>query len=77
LGNNTKGRIKLTKNSITGCKDSTILDITINPIPSPVIQGTNNTCQGSIEVYKAPITNGLKNEWQLQVEKYCQFYRPK
>ena len=64
-GNSTKGKIKLLQNSVTGCSDSTIMDITIYPIPSPTMQGNYNVCDGSMEVYKSPLTSGLKNDWTV------------
>ncbi|MCX6154791.1 MAG: SBBP repeat-containing protein [Candidatus Kapabacteria bacterium] len=60
----TQGIIVLTqKNNSTGCLDSIVKNIKINPLPDPSIQGNLEVCENSIEKYQSNADTNIINKW--------------
>ncbi len=59
------GSVKLiqTLNS-TGCKDTLIKNITINPVPEPSIQGNYKGCSNLVRTYRTIEDNLVANLWE-------------
>lgn len=60
------GIIRLAKSSASGCTDTTILEVTIHPVPNPTIIGDLAVCENSYFIYRSPIVEGNKNEWEVE-----------
>lgn len=45
------GKIELILTNPTGCADTVVYDVTVNPLPSPTITGDNSVCANSTEIY--------------------------
>ena len=56
------GQIIITETiTSTGCINRDTLDVTINPLPSPVITGLNDVCENQMETYSIPNTGNAFN----------------
>ncbi|MFA6571430.1 MAG: hypothetical protein WCT77_09355, partial [Bacteroidota bacterium] len=51
-------------NDTTGCKDSLVKIITVNPLPSPVISGPYATCQNRTESFSTTFSLGHTYKWK-------------
>ncbi|MCX7735949.1 MAG: M6 family metalloprotease domain-containing protein [Candidatus Kapabacteria bacterium] len=60
------GIIRLAKSSASGCTDTTILEVSINPVPNPTIIGDLAVCENSYFIYRSPIVAGNKNDWEVE-----------
>lgn len=60
------GIIRLAKSSVSGCTDTTILEVIIHPVPNPTIIGDLAVCENSFFIYRSPIVAGNKNEWEVE-----------
>jgi uncharacterized protein (TIGR02145 family) len=49
----------------TGCRDSASYNITINPLPAPVISGPGSVCELSTQVYTSPSFAGHSYNWTV------------
>ncbi len=52
---NGVGQLRLIETNSNGCSDSTLLFLTIRPIPDPILNGSANVCQNDITNYS--VTN--------------------
>ncbi len=58
------GRLKLIKAfSSTGCRDSSEIEITINPLPDMSIIGSKRVCQNRIVTYSVKPEEDIANKW--------------
>lgn len=63
-GDDGEGTLELEKtNSETGCSNSLTKEVTINPLPNPVISGTQTVCAESEEVYESNSTSEIADKW--------------
>jgi hypothetical protein len=61
------GHVKLKQTIIaTGCKDSVIMPILINPLPVPSIDGNEQVCAYSDEWYSAVNSSGRQSKWMVE-----------
>ncbi|MDX9812770.1 MAG: hypothetical protein RBU28_10300 [Bacteroidales bacterium] len=62
------GTYTLTVTNSSGASSSATVDVTINPLPAPVITGSNMVCQsidGSTEIYSTPDVAGSTFAWTV------------
>ncbi|MCX6154851.1 MAG: T9SS type A sorting domain-containing protein [Candidatus Kapabacteria bacterium] len=60
------GTVKLVrKNLISGCSDSSLQYITINPQPTVTVNGSLQVCKNSVSVYKCNNVVGTVNSWTV------------
>lgn len=62
------GTYMLTVTNSSGASSSATVDVTINPLPAPVITGSNMICQsvdGSAEIYSTPAAAGNTFVWTV------------
>ncbi|MFC2129871.1 SBBP repeat-containing protein [Bacteroidota bacterium] len=60
-GSGSSGTVTLVQtNATTGCADSVYRTISINPLPTPVISGTNEFCRGEIIQFSSNIASGYQ-----------------
>lgn len=50
--------------SLTGCFKDTLLAITIDALPNPIISGKSIACIGSIERYSVPYNSNMMYQWR-------------
>ena len=53
------------ENTVTGCVDSIIKEITLNKLPQPQIFGDSNVCEKNYYKYHTNLDNSLTNEWKI------------
>lgn len=61
-GSSATGSLKLVQTSTAGCQDSTTMNITINPLPKPKINGNAVVCPNSQQTYTS---NSLPSDTSL------------
>lgn len=65
-GNGANGIVKLIQTSdAVGCKDSTVLNVNINPLPNPQITGSKMVCAGVTMKYYAVKDNSCSYLWEV------------
>jgi hypothetical protein len=52
-------------NTVTGCFHDTLLAVTINPLPRPMITGDTVVCAGSVRTYRAQQVAGNTYQWSI------------
>lgn len=64
-GNSSSGTVKLVETiDETGCKDSLIKIITINPLPKPQFSGQYEVCGKETQTYYVTQENGVTYKWE-------------
>jgi len=61
----TSGNVKVIETTASGCKDSSSLTITINPLPKPSITPTTPVCAQNEVVYNMALTAGHEYKWSV------------
>jgi hypothetical protein len=61
----TTGTITILQTSSFGCTVSGSLNVTINPLPNPVISGVTSVCLNSLNVYSTPGVPGNTYSWTV------------
>ncbi|MDQ1265516.1 MAG: hypothetical protein QG635_667 [Bacteroidota bacterium] len=65
-GSSKLGGVQLIqKNKSTNCADTNFMAITINPLPTPVIQGNKTALKDSLESYSTLGSSGVLKQWSV------------
>ncbi|MBM2815851.1 MAG: repeat-containing protein [Ignavibacteria bacterium] len=64
-GLTSPGVVKLIQTNSFGCKDSAILNVQINPVPTPQIIGDTDVCQKERVVYHSNGTPAMRHLWTV------------
>lgn len=53
-------------NTVTGCKDSNVVKVTVNPLPTPSVTGLATVCAGDTVSYNTTNNSGNSYTWVVQ-----------
>ncbi|MDQ1265138.1 MAG: hypothetical protein QG635_288 [Bacteroidota bacterium] len=64
---NTPGTqyVRLIHTNSSGCTDSTTINVTVNPLPNPAINGSTSVCPGEQLQYSTPTEGGAAYSWSI------------
>jgi len=59
------GTVTLIQTTTENCTDSSSISVTINPLPTPQITGSNEFCKGELSIFNSNTDAGLTYEWTV------------